>query len=63
MYDRQKQRTLDEARLYEQQRANRLADQQNALIDEQNDLIDIQTIKQEETQILPVLQALYSVII
>lgn len=42
MYDRQKQRTLDEARLYEQQRANRLADQQNALIDEQNDLIDIQ---------------------
>jgi hypothetical protein len=42
LYDRQEQRKLDQARLYEQQQANYLANEQNALLDEQNDLIDVQ---------------------
>lgn len=35
-YDRCMQRRIDEAKLYEQQKANVLADAQNALLDEQN---------------------------
>ena len=42
LYDRHKQRKLDEARLQEQRRANRIADEQSALLDEQNALLDQQ---------------------
>ena len=36
VYDRNEQRRLDEARLYEQQYANQIADEQNDLLNEQN---------------------------
>ena len=42
-YDKQEQRKLEQARLYEQQRANRLADAQNYLTAEQNELLQEQT--------------------
>lgn len=42
LYDKKKQRELDAARLYEQQEANRLADEQNRLAQEQNELLDRQ---------------------
>ncbi|MDP4120783.1 MAG: hypothetical protein Q8876_07000 [Bacillota bacterium] len=42
IYDRNKQREVDEAKLYEQQVANQYAEDQNSLIDEQNELIQEQ---------------------
>ncbi len=38
LYDRNEQRKLDEARLYEQQQANQLANEQNDLLYEQNEI-------------------------
>lgn len=40
LYDKNEQRKLDEARLYQQQQANMLADEQNALIYEQNEITE-----------------------
>lgn len=40
IYDRNEQRKLDEAKLYEQQQANMLADEQNNLVYEQNKIAD-----------------------
>lgn len=50
IYDRNEQRKLDEARLREQQRANRLADEQNRLAYEQNQLLDEQNSIAEEAR-------------
>ena len=40
MYDRERQRRLDEEKIYEQQRANILVMEQNDLLAEQNDIAD-----------------------
>lgn len=40
VYDRNEQRKLDAARLYEQQQANQLANEQNDLLYEQNKIVD-----------------------
>ena len=40
MYDKERQRRLDRQKIYEQQRANRLADEQVQLTYEQNDIAD-----------------------
>lgn len=42
LYDRNEQKRLDEQRLFEQQKANSLTDQQNALLHEQNALAEQQ---------------------
>ena len=42
MYDKERQRRLEEERIYEQQRANQLADEQNQLAYDQNELLDQQ---------------------
>lgn len=42
LYDRKRQREVEEERLRAQQRANALADEQSALLDEQNALLDQQ---------------------
>lgn len=44
LYDRNEQRKLDSARLYEQQQANQLANEQNDLLYEQNNLLDEQNV-------------------
>lgn len=51
LYDRNEQRKLDSARLYEQQQANQLANEQNVI-----------SKKQKKMQILLMLQALFNII-
>lgn len=50
MYDRDRQRRLEAERIYEQQRANNLARQQNELLYEQNDLLDEQNAISERAR-------------